>query len=68
MAFDIATLWAATEEDRKTALEENQREINEIVATLPLRSEKNRDETIQFLKSRGIANQFSVANVKSSQQ
>ena len=55
---DEATLWAGTAEERQTALEEYQAEINEIIATLPLRTELNRTETIDYLKQLAVPNQF----------
>jgi hypothetical protein len=55
---DEATLWAGTADERQSALEEYQAEINEIIATLPLRSESNRTETIDFLKRLAVPNQF----------
>jgi hypothetical protein len=58
MVTDDGTLWAGTAEERQTALEEYQAEINEIIATLPLRTESNRTETIDYLKKLGVPNQF----------
>jgi hypothetical protein len=55
---DEATLWAGTAEERQRALDEYQAEINEIIATLPLRTESNRKETIDFLKHLAVPNQF----------
>lgn len=55
---DEATVWAGTADERKNALEEYQSEINEIIATLPLRTESNRTETIDYLKQLGVPNQF----------
>ncbi len=55
---DDAVMWAGTPEEHQAAVEEYQREINEIIATLPLRSESNREETIKFLKTRAIPNPF----------
>jgi hypothetical protein len=55
---DDAILWAGTPEERQAALQEYQGEINEIAATLPMRTEKNRAETLTFLKTRGVPNQF----------
>lgn len=48
-------VYAGTAEDRKTAQGEQQSDLNEIVATLPLRTGENRDRTIDFLKKAGIA-------------
>lgn len=53
-----ATLWAGTAEARQTALQEYQAEIDEIIATLPLRTESNRTETIDYLKKLAVPNQF----------
>jgi len=53
---DEAVLWAGTHEERQAAFEEDQREINEIIATLPLRSESNREQTIKFLKALAVPN------------
>jgi hypothetical protein len=58
MVTDEATLWAGTSEEHQAALEEYQGEINEIAATLPLRTEPNRAETLKFLKSRVVPNRF----------
>jgi hypothetical protein len=58
MVTDEAALWAGTAEERQTALEEYQAEINEIIATLPLRTESNRTETIDYLKHLAVPNQF----------
>jgi hypothetical protein len=55
---DEALLWAGTAEQRQTALMEYQREIIEIADTLPQRTEQNRVETLEFLKTRGVPNQF----------
>jgi hypothetical protein len=55
---DEAILWAGTPEERQAALAEYQREIDEIADTLPLRTEANRAETLEFLKTRGAPNQF----------
>jgi hypothetical protein len=57
---DEATLWAGTVEARQTALEEYQAEINEIIATLSLRTESNRTETVNYLKQLGVSNQFNM--------
>ena len=58
LVTDDSILWAGTEEERKAALEESQSEINEVIATLPERSESNRVRTIDFLKSVSVPNQF----------
>ena len=58
MVTDEATMWAGTAEERQTALQEYQAEIDEIVATLPLRTESNRAETIDYLKRLAVPNQF----------
>lgn len=55
---DEAVVWAGTTAEHHSALEEYQREINEIMATLPLRSQENRAETITFLKSLAVPNPF----------
>jgi hypothetical protein len=55
---DEAVVWAGTPEEHQAAMTEYQREINEIVASLPRRSESNRAGTIKFLKQQGIPNQF----------
>jgi hypothetical protein len=51
-------LWGGTAEERQAALEESKGEIDEIVATLPQRTEPNRAATINFLKKLGVPNQF----------
>ena len=58
MVVDESVLWAGTAEQRQAALKEYQAEIDEIVATLPQRTESNRAETIEFLKSLAVPNQF----------
>jgi hypothetical protein len=58
MVTDEAMMWAGTAEERQTALEEYQAEIDEIIATLPLRTESNRTETIDYLKKLAVPNQF----------
>jgi hypothetical protein len=58
LVTDEAILWAGTPEEHKAALEEYEGEINEIIATLPQRSESNRADTIKFLKRLGVPNQF----------
>ena len=57
--------WAGTDEERKAALEEYQGEINEIIATLPLRSEQNRAETVKFLKAQAVPNAVNQAGASS---
>jgi hypothetical protein len=51
-------MWAGTAEERQKALEEYQGEIEEIIATLPLRAGSNRTETIDYLKQLAVPNQF----------
>jgi hypothetical protein len=58
VVVDEAQLWAGTADQRQAALEEYQSEIDEIVSTLPQRTESNRAETIKFLKSLAVPNQF----------
>ena len=55
---DEATVWTRTAEEQQKTLEEYQAEINEIIATLPLRTESNRTETINYLKQLAVPNQF----------
>ena len=55
---DEGMLWAGTAEERQMALDQYQAEINEVIATLPLRTESNRTETIDFLKKLAVPNQF----------
>jgi hypothetical protein len=50
--------WSGSIKERQAALDEYHREIDEIAATLPQRTETNRAETIHFLKSLGAPNQF----------
>jgi hypothetical protein len=52
--------FGGTDEERQTALEKYRAEINEIIATLPLRTESNRAQTIDFLKSLGVPNPFNL--------
>jgi hypothetical protein len=58
MVTDEAMMWAGTAEERQTALEEYQAEIDEIIATLPMRTESDRTETIDYLKKLAVPNQF----------
>jgi hypothetical protein len=53
---DESVMWAP--EQHQATLLEYQREINEIIATLPLRSESNRAETIKILKALSAPNPF----------
>ena len=55
---DRAVMWAGTPEERQATMQEVQREIDEIIATLPMRNEANRAETIKFLKSSAAPNPF----------
>ena len=55
---DEGMLWVGTVEERQMALDQYQAEINEVIATLPLRTESNRTETIDFLKKLAVPNQF----------
>jgi len=64
---DEAVFWAGTPEEHQAAVEEYQREINEIIATLPLRSESNRAETIKYLKALGFPNPFNESQSPTSQ-
>jgi hypothetical protein len=59
---DESVIWAGTPEQRQATLQEYQREVNEIIATLPLRSESNRTETINFLKALGVPNPFNQSH------
>ena len=63
---DEATLWAGTAKERQAALDEYQAEVNEIIATLPLRTESNRTETIEYLKHLGVPNQFNQRQTTNS--
>jgi hypothetical protein len=58
LVTDEAVLWEGTPEEHQAALMEYQGEINEIIVTLPLRTESNRAQTIAFLKSLGVPNPF----------
>ena len=55
---DESVMWAGTPEQRQATLDEYQREVNEIIATLPLRSESNRAETIKYFKALAVPNPF----------
>jgi hypothetical protein len=55
---DEGMLWVGTAEERQMALDQYQAEINEVISTLPLRTESNRTETIDFLKKLAVPNQF----------
>jgi hypothetical protein len=58
LVTDESVLWAGTNEDRQKPLEEYRAEINEVIATLPLRTEANRAQTIDFLKKLAVPNPF----------
>jgi hypothetical protein len=58
LVTDEAVMWAGTAEEHQAALTEYQGEINEIIATLPLRTESNRAQTIAFLRRLGVPNPF----------
>jgi hypothetical protein len=53
--------------DEAVTVEEYQREIHEIMATLPLRSESNRAETIKFFKALAVPNPFNQPHSPTSQ-
>ena len=55
---DPSIMWVGTREHQDAVMKEYQREINELIATLPLRSEPNRAKTIKYIKSRGTPNQL----------
>lgn len=56
---EYSSIWAATSErQRAAAMKEDQDEINELIATLPLRSEANRAKTIEYLRKLAVPNQF----------
>jgi hypothetical protein len=55
---DESRMWVGTPEQRETQLKEYQAEIDEIVATLPLRSPENCVKTIDFMKKLAVPNQF----------
>jgi hypothetical protein len=64
---DEAGMWAGTPAEHQATLEEYQREIHEIVATMPLRSESNRAETIKFFKALAVPNPFNQSDSPTSQ-
>lgn len=51
-------VWAGGEDESQAALAENRREIDEIEATLDLRTPANRAATLAWLKAQGAPNQF----------
>ncbi len=51
-------VWAGDNDQRQAALEENRREIDEIEATLDLRTPENRAATLLWLKAQAAPNQF----------
>lgn len=56
---EYSSLWAGTsEQQRAAARKEYQDELNELIATLPLRSEANRAKTIEYMKRLAFPNQF----------
>jgi hypothetical protein len=66
LVTDDSILWAGTDEDRRKPLEEYRSEINEVIATLPLRTESNRAQTIDFLKKLAFPNPFNQRQTTSS--
>jgi len=46
--------WAGTDEDRKIAQQAYQKDLNDIVASLPLRTGENRQRTIEYLTRAGM--------------
>jgi len=64
---DESVFWAGTPEEHQAAVKEYQREIDEIITTLPLRSESNRAETAKYLKALGFPNPFNQPQSPSSQ-
>lgn len=55
---DQSIMWVGTREHHDAVMKEYQREINELIVTLPLRTEPNRAETIKYIKSLGTPNQL----------
>ena len=51
-------LWIGDNDERQAALAENRREIDEIEATLDLRTPENRAATLSWLKDQAAPNQF----------
>ena len=51
-------LWIGDNDERQAALAENRREIDEIEATLDLRTPENRATTLSWLKDQAAPNQF----------
>ena len=66
LVTDESILWAGTDEDRRKPLEEYRSEINEVITTLPLRTESNRAQTIDFLKKLAFPNPFNQRQTTSS--
>jgi hypothetical protein len=54
----IDDFFGGTPEEHQAAVKEYQRELDELISTLPQRSESNRAETIQYLKRLGFPNPF----------
>lgn len=50
--------WAGTDEDRRVTRKQYEAEIDEVIATLPLRTESNRAATIDYLTRLAVPNQF----------
>lgn len=68
MVTSDALLWAGNEDERQAALEENRREIDEIQATLDLRTPENRVATIAWLKAQAVPNQFNRDHLPANEQ
>ena len=58
MVTPDSEVWAGDNDARQAALEENRREIDEIEATLDLRTPENRAATLEWLKAQAAPNQF----------
>ena len=56
----------STPEERNAQSKELQPDLNDLLATLPQRSEENRAQTIDFLKSLGVPNEYNQQAGKSS--
>ena len=55
---DQSIMWVGTREHHDAVMKEYQREIDELIATLPLRTEANRAKTVKYIKSLGTPNQL----------
>jgi hypothetical protein len=64
MVIEEPLVFAGSDEQRKAAIKECQNEIDELIATMPLRTGEVREKTIAFMRTRPVPNEFSVVAPK----